>query len=239
MVIRMKKDFLKFYVLGLVVIAILCIGIVIFNKKETTVTKSDTKFYDEYTAYNGKKNSNDKDYPLVNIDKKNLYYYINDEELKELLNNGTGVLYLGFPTCPWCRNMVPVLNEAGNEYGINKINYYNIKDIRSSFAFDDNNKLIKTDGNEIYSFLLEKLDKFLEDYSVTDNNGKAIKTGEKRVYAPTVVFIKEGEIKRVIEGTVDSQKNPYILLDEDQRRELLNKYLEGFNTLADLCDEKC
>ena len=235
----MKKDFLKFYVLGLVVIAILCIGIVIFNKKEATDIKSDTKFYDEYTAYNGKKNSNDKDYPLVNIDKKNLYYYISDEELKELLNNGTGVLYLGFPTCPWCRNMVPVLNEAGNEYGINKINYYNIKDIRSSFAFDDNNKLIKTDGNEIYSFLLEKLDKFLEDYSVTDNNGKAIKTGEKRVYAPTVVFIKEGEVKRVIEGTVDSQKDPYILLDEDQRKELLNKYLEGFNTLADLCDEKC
>lgn len=235
----MKKDFLKYYVIGLVVIALLCLGGIYLNKKDESQETSDTKFYDEYTAYNNKKTSSDKDYPYVNIEKNNLYTYVSDDELKELLNNGTGVLYLGFPTCPWCRNMVPVLNEAGEEYGINKINYYNIKEIRSSFAFDDDNKLIKTDGNEIYSFLLEKLDKFLEDYSVTDNNGKSVKTGEKRVYAPTVVFIKEGEVKRVIEGTVDSQKDPYILLDEEQRKELKDKYLEGFNTLADLCDEKC
>lgn len=62
---------------------------------------------------------------------------------------------------------------------------------------------------------------------------------EKKGFMPTVVFIKDGEVKRVIEGTVDSQKDPYVLLDEDQRKELLNKYLDGFNTLADLCDEKC
>lgn len=234
----MKKNFLKYYLIGLVGVALLCMGLLYFNKREET-PRSDTKFYDEYTAYNNKINSSEKEYPYVDIKQNNLYYYISDEELKELFNNGTGVLYLGFPTCPWCRNMVPILNEAGEEYGINKVNYYNIKEIRSSFAFDDDNKLIRTDGNEIYSFLLEKLDKFLEDYSVKNNNGKEVKTGEKRVYAPTVVFIKDGEVKRVIEGTVDSQKDPYVLLDEDQRKELLNKYLDGFNTLADLCDEKC
>ena len=91
----------------------------------------------------------------------------------------------------------------------------------------------------IYTFLLEKLNKFLEDYSVTDNKGKAVKTGEKRIYAPTVVFIKEGVVKKVVEGTIDSQKDPYILLNEEERKELKDKYLEGFNTLADLCDEKC
>ena len=132
-----------------------------------------------------------------------------------------------------------VIVHGYEEYGIDKINYYNIKTIRSSFTFDDDNKLIKTDGNEIYTFLLEKLDKFLEDYSVTDNKGKAVKTGEKRIYAPSVVFIKEGVVKKVVEGTVDSQKDPYILLNEEERKELKDKYLEGFNTLADLCDEKC
>ena len=52
-------------------------------------------------------------------------------------------------------------------------------------------------------------------------------------------FIKNGEIKQVIEGTVDSQKDPYILLDDSQKEELKNKYLEAFNELADLCGEKC
>ena len=59
---------------------------------------------------------------------------------------------------------------------------------------------------------------------VNDNSGKLIDTGEKRLYAPTVVFIKNGEINEVIEGSVDSQKDPYILLDETQKDELKNKY---------------
>ena len=149
------------------------------------------------------------------------------------------MLYLGFPTCPWCRNIVSVLNEAGKDYGIAKINYYNIKEIRSNYSFDDTNKLVKTDGSTLYTYLLEKLDSFLEDYTIQDNDGKEIQTGEKRIYAPTVVFIKNGEIKQVIEGTVDSQKDPYTLLDDFQKEELKNKYLKAFNELADLCGDKC
>lgn len=235
----MKKDFLKHYVIGLFMVSLICVGVVLANKDNMQAPASDTKFYDEYISYNGKEASNGKTYPEVTIAKNNLYYYASEDEIKELLDNGTGVLYLGFPTCPWCRNIVSVLNEAGSDYGIAKINYYNIKDIRSSFSFDENNNLIKTDGSKFYTYLLEKLDKFLTEYGVNDNSGKLIDTGEKRLYAPTVVFIKNGEIKEVIEGSVDSQKDPYLLLDETQKDELKNKYLEAFNTLADLCDEKC
>ncbi len=235
----MKKEFLKYYVTGLFIICLICIGVVLANKDNMQAPVSDTKFYDEYTSYNGKETSNGKNYPEVTIDKNNLYYYASEDDIKELLNNGTGVLYLGFPTCPWCRNIVSILNEAGRDYGIAKINYYDIKEIRSSFSFDDDNKLVKTDGTELYNFLLAKLDNFLTEYGINDKNGKLVDTGEKRIYAPTVVFVKNGDIKEVIEGTVDSQKDPYVLLDETQRTELKNKYLEAFNTLADLCDEKC
>ncbi len=235
----MKKDFLKHYITGLITVALICVGIVLLNKDNMHAPTSDTKFYDEYTSYNNKENSNGKYYPEVTIDKNNLYYYASEDEVKELLNNGTGVLYLGFPTCPWCRNMVSVLNEAGKDYGIAKINYYDIKDIRSSFSFDDNNNLVKKDGTAFYSFLLEKLDNVLTEYGVYDKNNELVDTGEKRLYAPTVVFIKDGVVKEIIEGTVDSQNDPYILLNETQKNELKNKYLEAFNKLADLCDEKC
>ena len=235
----MKKDFLKYYITGLITVALICVGIVLLNKDNMHAPTSDTKFYDEYTSYNNKENSNGKYYPEVTIDKNNLYYYASEDEVKELLNNGTGVLYLGFPTCPWCRNMVSVLNEAGKDYGIAKINYYDIKDIRSSFSFDDSNNLVKKDGTAFYSFLLEKLDNVLTEYGVYDKNNELVDTGEKRLYAPTVVFIKDGVVKEIIEGTVDSQNDPYILLNETQKNELKNKYLEAFNKLADLCDEKC
>lgn len=235
----MKKDFLKYYITGLITVALICVGIVLLNKDNMHAPTSYTKFYDEYTSYNNKENSNGKYYPEVTIDKNNLYYYASEDEVKELLNNGTGVLYLGFPNCPWCRNMVSVLNEAGKDYGIAKINYYDIKDIRSSFSFDDNNNLVKKDGTAFYSFLLEKLDNVLTEYGVYDKNNELVDTGEKRLYAPTVVFIKDGVVKEIIEGTVDSQNDPYILLNETQKNELKNKYLEAFNKLADLCDEKC
>ena len=235
----MKKDFLKYYITGLITVALICVGIVLLNKDNMHAPTGDTKFYDEYTSYNNKENSNGKYYPEVTIDKNNLYYYASEDEVKELLNNGTGVLYLGFPTCPWCRNMVSVLNEAGKDYGIAKINYYDIKDIRSSFSFDDSNNLVKKDGTAFYSFLLEKLDNVLTEYGVYDKNNELVDTGEKRLYAPTVVFIKDGVVKEIIEGTVDSQNDPYILLNETQKNELKNKYLEAFNKLADLCDEKC
>ena len=60
--IRVKKDFLKKYIIGLVVVALLCLGSLYLNKKDAPKETSDTKFYDEYTAYNKKKNSSDKEY---------------------------------------------------------------------------------------------------------------------------------------------------------------------------------
>ncbi len=238
----MKKEFLKYYVLSLVcfcaILTFLYLQKSSHDDSQTTLN-SNTKFKDEYTAYNGKEN-NGRNYPQVDISDDNVYYYASEDEIRSLFEDKkTGVLYLGFPTCPWCRNMVPVLNEAGKYYGIDKIYYYNIKEIRSSYSFDSDNKLVKQEGTELYNYLLTKLDSFLADYSVTDNNNKSVKTGEKRIYAPTVVFIKEGEVKGIVEGTVDSQKDPYILLDETQRKELYDKYLECFNKLAEVCDEKC
>lgn len=238
----MKKEFLKYYVLGLVcfcaILTFLYLQKSSHDDSDATLN-SNTKFKDEYTAYNGKEN-NGRNYPQVDISDDNVYYYASEDEIRSLFEDKkTGVLYLGFPTCPWCRNMVPVLNEAGKYYGIDKIYYYNIKEIRSSYSFDSDNKLVKQEGTELYNYLLAKLDSFLADYSVTDNNNKSVKTGEKRIYAPTVVFIKEGEVKGIVEGTVDSQKDPYILLDETQRKELYDKYLEYFNKLAEVCDEKC
>ncbi|MDD5836433.1 MAG: hypothetical protein PUD34_04435 [bacterium] len=238
----MKKEFLKYYVLGLVcfcaILTFLYLQKSSHDDSDATLN-SNTKFKDEYTAYNGKEN-NGRNYPQVDISDDNVYYYASEDEIRSLFEDKkTGVLYLGFPTCPWCRNMVPVLNEAGKYYGIDKIYYYNIKEIRSSYSFDSDNKLVKQEGTKLYNYLLAKLDSFLADYSVTDNNNKSVKTGEKRIYAPTVVFIKEGEVKGIVEGTVDSQKDPYILLDETQRKELYDKYLEYFNKLAEVCDEKC
>ena len=222
----MKKEFLKYYVLGLIcfcaILTFLYLQKSSHDDSQATLN-SNTKFKDEYTAYNGKEN-NGRNYPQVDISDDNVYYYASEDEIRSLFEDKkTGVLYLGFPTCPWCRNMVPVLNEAGKYYGIDKIYYYNIKEIRSSYSFDSDNKLVKQEGTELYNYLLAKLDSFLADYSVTDNNNKSVKTGEKRIYAPNIVSIIDGSAKELTTGLSDKQTDGYMTLTDEMKQESYKK----------------
>jgi len=223
------KKFLPIYLGVLLLISTVCIVFLTNKDNIDTTDTTSNRFKNEYSAYNNME-IDGKTYPYVDISSSNLYYYATLEEIKSIMDSGSGVIYFGFPTCPWCRNMVSILNDVGITYKIDKIYYYNIKDIRTTFTLDDNNNLIKSDGTEFYYYLLEKLDNFLEDYSY--NN---IATNEKRLYAPTVVFINNGEVKDVVVGTVATQNDPFVSLTSDQREELKNKYADGFKKLNTVC----
>ncbi len=237
----MKKNFIGIFFAIVAIIAVALIVLMLNYKKGISKPEvSDAaKFKDEYVSLNGQTNSSNKTYPQVTISDNNKFHYATETEILDILNGQTGVIYFGFPTCPWCRNMVSVLDEVSLSYSTDKIYYYNIKDIRSTITVNDNNELETKKGTDFYYQLLEKLDSSLEDYTITDKKDKTIKTGEKRLYAPTVIFIKNGEVVDFVEGTVDSQKDPYVALTETQRNELISKYQEGFNKLGDICDEKC
>lgn len=62
------------------------------------------KFKNEYEKLN-----NQKGYLEIEIPKDNNIKYANFDEVMEFLENGTGILYLGFPECPWCRNALQTL----------------------------------------------------------------------------------------------------------------------------------
>lgn len=237
----MKKNFIGIFFAIVAIIAVALIVLMLNYKRgiSTPEVSDAAKFKDEYVSLNGQTNSSNKTYPQVTISDNNKFHYATETEILDILNGQTGVIYFGFPTCPWCRNMVFVLDEVSLSYSTDKIYYYNIKDIRSIITVNDNNELETKKGTDFYYQLLEKLDSSLEDYTITDKKDKTIKTGEKRLYAPTVIFIKNGEVVDFVEGTVDSQKDPYVALNENQRNELISKYQEGFNKLGDICDEKC
>ena len=68
------------------------------------------KFKKEYEKLNGQTiGETNYKYPSVEISKDNAIKYASYDEVLELLKSGTGVIYLGYETCPWCRNAVPVL----------------------------------------------------------------------------------------------------------------------------------
>lgn len=144
------------------VIIVILIGVVIFlvvknGKRDTVVNeKSDAvKFAEEYTE----------------IDDDNVFVYSDVDEIIDILESGTGVVYLGFPECKWCQRYVTYLNEVAKSRGIDKIYYYNIRQDRN-------------DNSENYLKIVE----LIKDYLQVDDEGNP------RIYVPAIIFMSDGKI---------------------------------------------
>lgn len=111
-----------------------------------------------------------RDYPSVNMD-ENIYYYATYDEVVELFTKGTGIVFFGFPVCPYCQVYAPVLDEVARERDAEKIYYLNIKEMREKET-DEYKKLVE----------------ILEDYLEVDDKGN------KRIFVPDTYFVKDGKI---------------------------------------------
>lgn len=223
----MKKN------IGKIIAVVVLVGILLVLSFVINPKTDPIKFKEEYETLNGKLNAaGTKVYSDLKLSKTNTVKYGSEEAIIDLIKNGTGVVYFGFPTCPWCRTMVPVLLELAEEENV-LVHYLNISGIRSSYVLEEDETKAKLEyvGTDNYYILLELLDSYLEDYTLTNKAGEKIKTGEKRLFAPTVVFVKEGEIVGVHVGTVDSQEDPYVALTKEQKSELKNIYLDYMNKI--------
>ena len=104
----MKKKII--IIIGVVlVIALGVLGYLYLNKEKNT-NIDGKKFAEEYTS----------------VTKDNVFVYRSAEEIINILEHGTGVVYLGFPECPWCTAYVPYLNEVAKANDVDKVYYYNI-----------------------------------------------------------------------------------------------------------------
>lgn len=213
-----------------------------FEDKKETTSKDAVTFKKEYEALNNRVNpNNNKLYPEVSISNDNPVKYSSYDEIFEVLKSGTGVIYFGFPECPWARNLVPVMLSAAKEVEIDTIYYLNIKDDRDVLMLNENGDIItEKEGNKKYFELVEKLDSILDDYILTDNDGKSVSTGKKRIYTPLLIFVKNGKIIAHHTDTVDSQTDPYVALNDRQSEELLLKLINYMSKIsANVCDESC
>ena len=147
----MKK---KGIIIGITILAIVG-AILIYEFVPRGESVSNKKFNEEYTL----------------VDKDNVYVYKSINDIINVLSKGTGIVYLGFPECPWCQRYVVYLNNLAKEYNIEEIYYYNIKDARSNNTKE-----------------YQKIVEILNDLLPYDDNGN------KKVFVPTVVFVKNGKV---------------------------------------------
>lgn len=109
------------------------------------------------------------EYPEVSED--NRFVYTTGDEAIEVLESGTGVVFLGFKECPWCQGLAPRVDEAAKAEGLEKIYYLDIRQAR-------------TDNDETYQQLISILAPHLE-------KGE---DGQPRIYVPDVSVVQGGEI---------------------------------------------
>lgn len=242
---RDRKIFLG--IILLLLISMIVIGIVVFRDKQEEQSRNGGNaegliFKNEYESLNNVVRANDgRTIKEITINANNPVDIISEEEAVSLLESGTGILYFGFPDCPWCRSMLPVLLQTLDNMSIDKLYYLNISNIRDTLSLGEKNKVeVAEEGTPGYYKIIKLMDRVLEPYYLTNEKGKKIDTKEKRLMAPTVVGIKNGKITSIHVGTVESQESGYDDLSTEQQEELANIFMELVRTVYEVdCDEAC
>ena len=217
--------------IGFIFLVVIGIGIFLFVSKRNNVPDAN-KFKNDYESLNNKTNEVNKEKFLkVDIDENNLYVYKTDEEVLDILRNGTGIIFFGFAKCSYCRTMVNLLDDLAKEYGITQINYLDIQNIRDTYEIMDHTAIKINNGTDGYYELLNVLSDYLTDYYIKDADGNEYSTGVKRLYSPTVVVVKNGSIVGFHEGTVDDTTYNKDLNDS-QKEELKEIYEEMIKEIA-------
>ncbi len=211
---RNFKRGLVIFILGVILLVLFIWSTGAFSKNSDA-----TKFYSEYGS-------------VSDIKENNLYKYASKEQVLNILDHDTGVIYFGYSTCTWCKSMVSVLNDAASEAEVKEINYYDIKNDRDELVLNENNEIItEKQGTAFYRELLKELDDVLSPYLLKDSEGKEVDTEEKRIYVPLVVFVKEGEAVFAHQNTIESQDDPMKKLTKKEEEELKAIYKKGFDLI--------
>lgn len=199
-----KKNKTLYTVIGIVVLVLACsIG-----------------FYKVFTSIENKETDAEKFAREYSIDNDNVFVYRSLEEINKILKNGTGIVYLGFPECPWCKGYVPYLNEVAKKAKLDKIYYFNILKDRKNNT--DNYK---------------KTVELLKDYLKYDDEGN------KRIYVPAVIAVNKGKIVGFDDETSYDTKgyeNPEDYWKNEDLDGLKNRLSKMINDVSfDYCTTDC
>lgn len=211
------------------------------NSNENKIDDS-TKFKEEYEKENGKKNDSGKTMRSVDISSSNPFVYKTADDIVDYMDDKqTFLVYFGYSTCPWCRSVITILTDVLNDNNVDKIYYVDIHDIRDTLKVNDKGKVVTDkEGSDAYYKLIDKLDKVLSDYTLTwkDNT---IDTKEKRIFAPNIIFVKDGKAKSITTGISDKQDDAYMdLTDEikkDSKKKIL-KVVKEYISSSSVCNSK-
>lgn len=133
------------------------------------------------------------------------------QEAIDVFENGQdGLLYFGFPDCPWCREVVPILHEEAERLDV-PVCYIRTR--------DDDKELLYTPEQRV------EIAPYLGEFVSTGLDG------ELKLYVPLVVAVKNGKLVQGHQGTVDDH-DAHEREMTDEEREQVDKEIREIVTQA-------
>lgn len=165
------------------------------NRQSTPPFSTDAeRFKYEYESLNGKRDDYGNKMREVNIPSDNPIVYASFTNIIDQMEAGkTFVVYFGFSKCPWCRGYLEAMLASADKCDIDTIYYVDIYKSRDEYKLKNGDLEKVSDGATDYERLLKYFDNVLADYILTDEDGNEISVGEKRIYAPNVIVVREGK----------------------------------------------
>ncbi len=201
-----NKKFILIIIILLVLMAIGYYGLQMKGKKGFFKEQSPTDaltFKEDYESLNGTKftyKEVEYTWSTVEINEDNNMVALTFDEVRELLNNGTGILYFSRSTCPWCRLLTPIVIDFANDINEN-IYYYNVVPDRDK-------------NNDNYQELITKLYDILplDTYTQSEDDPDFDET-KHGIVQPMLFFIKDGKVV----GHIYAFQHEYLQNNEIQR----------------------
>lgn len=140
------------------------------------------------------------------IEDSTYFQQITMEEAIELFKNkGDGILYFGYPDCPWCQEAQPILEELAETYD-KQIYYIRTRDSEKNKLYTDEEK--------------EQIMQYIQDYEDKDDDG------EYQIYVPLVLSVKEGSVIKGHLGTVEEHDANERTMTDSEQKEVAEIYTE-------------
>ncbi len=123
----------------------------------------------------------------------------------------SGLLYFGYPTCPWCQEVVPILHELISQTGV-PVHYIQTRDEEGLRLYTDSQR--------------DDITPYLKDF--IRNNA----SGQPTLYVPLVVAVENGQVIKGHQGTVSGHNAHEEELTSAQKQEVQNDLSELVNLVG-------
>lgn len=217
---------------NVLLISLLLVILLLTGCNKEIVGKDAKKFKEDYESLNGVVIKDEMKHRTITIDEKNPIEYKTFEEIAKMIEDKeTFVVYVGFSACPWCRSVIPYVLEVAKEKKIDTIYYVNVRedntkatDLRGYYKLNKDNKpVVDIPADPNYYKVLNTLDEFLTPYTLKTDNGKDVKTGENRLYAPSFIVYKDGKAIGLDECISDKQTDGFMELTDELIKDIKDK----------------